>query len=284
MKIYYKSSSGRIIDFMGSTYGLKDSDLLEHEWAYTGTENTGSKSGGDITGFRKKIAKTSLTFDIHALSSEEYLQALEDFLSITESDVLNQTPGRLYVDEYYYPCYIYASSKKEFGYMSTFLENTAKIVSPYPLWCRDVTKSFLKGNPMSCQSEEEFLFYPFGYPYQYSMPRDAGFLDNDHYAPCDFQLIIYGPCENPAIRVNGHLYEITATLYAGDYLKADSRDNTVFLYKSGGRKVNLFNWRNKDSGLFEKIPAGRSSVTWNTAAFGFDLTVFQERSVPKWIL
>ena len=114
--------------------------------------------------------------------------------------------------------------------------------------------------------------------------KDAGFIDNDHYAACDFRLIIYGPCDNPEIRINGHLYKVTVHLAAGDYLEIDSRDNTVYQVKLDGRRINLFNQRDKESGIFEKIPTGRCSVYWATEGFGFDLTLFQERSEPVWNL
>lgn len=286
MRIYYKNNSGQILNLMEWPYKVEDSDLLGYEWSYTGTENTGLKSGGTVTGIRKKITKTTLTLAIYALTQGQYVQAVEKFLSVTEADILQGMPGRLYVDDYYYSCYIYGSDKKEWGRMTTYLENKLKIVSEYPFWCREMTKPFLKNNaePAALFSVDEYLYYPFGYPYRYSMPQDVGFLQNDHYAACDFKMIVYGPCENPAIRINGHLYEVTVTLYTGEYLVIDSRDNTVIRYKIDGRTENKFNWRNKESNLFEKIPAGRCAVIWNTAAFGFDVTLFQERSEPKWIL
>ena len=109
-------------------------------------------------------------------------------------------------------------------------------------------------------------------------------MNNDHYGECDFKMIIYGPCTNPVIRINGHAYEVAAALYAGEYILIDSRDHTVYRYLIDGRKQNLFNQRNKESDLFQKVPAGRCAVLWNAAAFGFDLILFQERSEPAWNL
>ncbi len=285
MKIYYKSNSGEILNLMEWPYKIREAEFLNHEWSYTGKENTGNKSGGKITAIRKKIAKTKMIIDFFAMSKQEYTNAVDYFLQVTEKDFLSETPGRIYVDDCYYTCYIYGSEKKEWERMTTYLQNELKIVSPYPFWCREVTKSFLK-NDESAPHENtgEFLYYPFGYPYRYSIPRNLAYLQNDHYAACDFKMTVYGPCTNPAIMINGHVYEVLTTLYTGDYLVIDSRDNTVIQYKNDGTSENKFNFRNKDSGLFEKIPNGRCSILWNTEAFGFDLTLFQERSEPKWIL
>ena len=169
--------------------------------------------------------------------------------------------------------------------MTAFLINTLKIVSPYPLWCREISKSFLKNGSTAVErAADTYLFYPVAYPYRYSMAGNAGFVNNDHYGECDFKMIIYGPCTNPVIRINGHAYEVAATLYAGEYILIDSRDHTVYRYLIDGRKQNLFNQRNKESDLFQKVPSGRCAVLWNAAAFGFDLILFQERSEPAWNL
>lgn len=277
MEVYYINHKNQKIDLGRAPFQIQIGDLFDFSNKYEGSNFKISRIYKDIT-----TLQTTITID--APNEKDFFDAVNTFFEITETDTAAGVQGILYIGEYYLRCNLISSNKSFWKEVFSGVENSVKLLVPYPYWCREVTKSFLKGNPVSSRTEEEFLLYPFGYPYQYSMPQDAGFLDNDHYAPCDFQLIIYGPCENPSIRVNGHLYEVMATLYSGDYMVVDSRDNTVFLQKSDGRKVNLFNWRNKDSDLFEKIPAGRSSVTWNTAAFGFDLTVFQERSEPKWIL
>lgn len=286
MRIYYKNSSGKILDLMEWPYKVKESELLGYEWSYTATENTGSKSGGSIQAIRKKIEKTNLKISVFAMSKQEYTEALEHFLEVTEEDILNSKPGRLYVDDYYYPCYIYGSKKTHWERMTTYLDNEMKLVSPYPLWCREHMQTFtMGGSKTNAELEADpYLYYPIMYPYKYSTPKDVGTLRNDHYAACDFKMIIYGPCENPAVHINGHLYEVKTTLLTGEYLLVDSRDNQVHKYSIDGRKENMFNQRNKESGLFEKMPAGQSTVIWNTAAFGFDVILFQERSEPAWKL
>ena len=285
MRIYYENNAGEILDLMKWPYKIRESEFLKHEWSYTGTENSGKKNGGTIKNIRKKIEKSNLIVDVFAMSKKEYTAALERFLEVTEKDVMDEKPGKLYVDEYYYPCFVYASEKKGWERMTTYLQNELKIVSPYPFWCHEVEKSFLKSNVGTGHLEKTGnLSYPYRYPYRYPMSQDAAFVINDHYAACDFKMIIYGPCTNPSILINGHLYEVTTTLYTGEYILIDSRDNTVVRYLNDGRTENLYNWRNKASSLFEKIPSGQCSVLWNTDAFGFDIILFQERSEPKWNL
>ena len=46
-------------------------------------------------------------------------------------------------------------------------------------------------------------------------------------------------------------------------------------------KRQLFNSKNNESSIWEKIPAGLSIVSWN-GAFGFDIILFNERGAPRW--
>ena len=53
--------------------------------------------------------------------------------------------------------------------------------------------------------------------------------------------------------------------------------------KVDGTEENLFNSKNNESSIWEKIPAGLSIVSWN-GAFGFDIILFNERGTPRWTL
>lgn len=94
-------------------------------------------------------------------------------------------------------------------------------------------------------------------------------------------MIIYGPCINPLIRIAGHIYELRTTLYDGEYAVIDSstryaKDRKIVKVKADGTEENLFNSKNNESSIWEKIPAGLSIVSWN-GAFGFDIILFNER-------
>ena len=67
----------------------------------------------------------------------------------------------------------------------------------------------------------------------------------------------------------------------GEYLTIDSTTKKIFLTKNDGTIINQFNNRNRDSYIFEKIPAGSNVVTWN-GDFAFDVILLEERSEPKW--
>ena len=52
-------------------------------------------------------------------------------------------------------------------------------------------------------------------------------------------------------------------------------------YRNNGVMVNLFDLRGKEFSVFEPIPGDVVTVTWN-GSFGFDITLFEERSEPAW--
>ena len=278
MEVYYINHKGQKIDLGHSPYQLQIGYLFDSSNKYDG-------NCFRISRVYKEITTISTCVTIDAPSEKEFYAAVDQFFEITETDTAAGVQGRLYIGDMYLKCNVISSSKSFWKETFRGMENTIKLLVPYPYWCREISKSFLKiGSGAVLRSEDIYLQYPVAYPYRYTMPQNAGFISNDHYTDCDFKMIIYGPCTDPAIRVNGHLYEVKATLYAGEYILIDSRENTVVRYLIDGRTQNLFNQRNKESNLFQKIPSGRCAVLWNAAAFGFDLTLFQERSEPAWNL
>lgn len=278
MEVYYINHKNQKIDLGRPPYQMQVGNVFNFSHKYEG-------SNFKLKRIYKEITTISTAVTISASDDSEFFDALNTFFEVTEADTVSEVRGRLYIGEYYLSCNVISSDKSFWKEMFNGVEISVKLLVPYPYWCHEETKSFLKGNPgMIDEDTEEYLSYPYGYPYKYPMPRNAGYIQNDHYAACDFKMIIYGPCTNPAIRINGHLYEVITTLYTGEYMVIDSRDNTVIRHMNDGRTENLFNWRNTDSSLFEKIPSGRCSVLWNVEALGFDITLFQERSEPKWSL
>ena len=278
MEVYYINHKNQKIELGHSPYQLQIGNLFDSSNKYDG-------SCFRISRVYKEITTISTCVTIDAPSEKEFYAAVDQFFEIIETDTAAGVQGRLYIGDMYLKCNVISSSKSFWKETFRGMENTIKLLVPYPYWCREISKSFCKvGSGAVLRSEDIYLQYPVAYPYRYTMPQNAGFISNDHYTDCDFKMIIYGPCTDPAIRINGHLYEVEATLYAGEYILIDSRENTVVRYLIDGRTQNLFNQRNKESNLFQKIPAGRCAILWNAAAFGFDLTLFQERSEPAWNL
>lgn len=123
--------------------------------------------------------------------------------------------------------------------------------------------------------------YPHGYPFDYGSDTVAQTIVNGGIVASSFRLTINGPCIDPAVSIAGHVYQVNTTVAEGQYLLIDSAAKTVTLQANDGTQTNVFNARNKDSYIFQEIPAGVNIVSW-TGDFAFEVTLLEERSEPKW--
>jgi hypothetical protein len=281
MELYYLSGTGgEKLDLMSSQYRANIQDLLQYEWDYETSDNVG-RNGGRITEMKRSVATKSMTISVMGSSREAYMEALNRYLRITERDIRNLTPGRLYLGENYLTCYLAASQyDTDFDPGVTFARKAVTLVSEYPFWRIEETTRYL---PDDRETESaEYLDYPYDYNYDYLYDLSgARQLINDHYASSDFVMTVYGPAVNPTVYIAGHKYMVATVLYDGDYMVIDSAAKTVIRIAADGTSENLFNCREKDSEIFEKIPPGNNTVIFNQE-FGFDLTLYRERSEPEW--
>jgi hypothetical protein len=155
------------------------------------------------------------------------------------------------------------------------------ITTDTPSWIAESTTMFRKTSEQK-ESDSEYLDYPFDFPFDYMSELNSKKLMNHNFIGSAFRLIIYGGCKNPSINIGGHIYQVKAELSEGEYLTIDTMAKTIVLTKYNGEQVNVFNLRNRESYIFEKIPPGEHVVVWE-GSFGFDITLLEERSEPKWI-
>ena len=271
--IYYLSGDGkRKIYLDRHPYWMQTRDILDYESDYT----VRSKR---IRGFDKDVAKREFLISIFGNSEEEYNSNWKHLHDVFEQDVRDLTPGRLYFGRYYLRCYIVASAKSEWECDSGIVDNTLTLATDYPFWIQEASKQFFPQPDIVIESGFE---YQYDYEYEYASDT-VGTVSwpTDHFASSEFLLIIYGPCSDPRLLINGYPYQVYDVLENNDYMVIDSRENTVVKYLANGTTQNLYDMRAKEQSLFEKVPGGNLTVNWN-AAFGFDLTLYLERSEPEW--
>ena len=275
-QLKYVNTQGQVIDFRQFNTQVYHAGFHAYTWTYEGTEQ---RFGSTIDRFGKSVLEYEMTVAVRGADKED---SLNEITEITEYDIVNNKQGRLWWGDYYLDCNIIsattAPSEVFFG-----AERTLGILAPYPFWIREMTRQFYPEG--SGGDKGTFLDYPFDYPFDYSAPvAGAEIWETGHYAPSEFQMTIFGPCENPRVLINNYPYEIYDTLESGEYLIIDSRANpmpTVTKYRTNGTTVNLFDNRAKAQTVFNPIPGGNLTVNWN-ATFGFNLTLYAERSEPAW--
>ncbi len=278
MDIYYINHKNQKIDFMNECFSVEDSSFFEHSWDYE--ESSENKDyGGAIVQFKKGIQDKS--FDIHVTSAglKTCEQAYKEFLDIIELDILEMKPGMLFINDYYLRCYITAGKPKYFVPGLGSMSSELTLISEYPFWIKENTRQFL---PQLASESQDGLDFPSDFPFDFKETETGHESWNvGHYTKSHFMLRIFGACEDPVVYINDYPYQIFTELQDGEYLVIDSRNNSVEKFLVNGKSENIYNSRNFEYSVFEKIPNGNLTINWS-GAFGFDLTLFQERSEPEW--
>ena len=274
IEIKYKSSDGREYNLVGDRMRAISGSFHSYKWK----PKTQELNYGDrVSGFGKNSSNYELTIDVRG-EEEERRTIMNNLTESFEHDILKEVPGRVFFGSYYNDVYITESDTGPSDQNVSRTKRTILIYCPYPFWIREETKQFF---PQSSVDVSDGLDYDFDYEFDYA-PEQAG-VERwyiDHYAPSDFNMIIFGPCVDPKILVNGYPYQIYTELEESDYLIIDSRKHEITKHMANGTTANLYNSRSFEHSVFEKIPCGDVIFNW-PGNFGFDVTLFLERSEPE---
>lgn len=303
--IKYISSQGREINLSSFKTRLKDAVFHTYTWGYESVEQ---KYGIEIRGFKKDPLEYDLEIWIRG-TNEEKKEILNELADQAEYDIANQTPGKLIFGDYYLTCYILSATVEPGDYAAVKM---MQVIAPYPFWIRETSYSFLPEEEDSVTiipGEEEpepeitmekgimFTEFPFDLTVRegkktkglFDLPTDlkrvrgTRMINNESYLPCHFRMTIYGPVTDPEIVIANHIYKVETTVFTDERLEIDSRNNTVIKIGRLGEEADLYNSRYKLQSVFEKIPPGQQTVTW-PGGYGIDITLYDERSEPRWTL
>ena len=264
----YVNHLGEEIVFTGKNHFTNSYVMRDYTWNYKSDFNR-------IKSFNlSKVTTKNLTVSIYAKRQKEPFEFLNSVFEVFEKDVLAKSPGKFYLDKYYFRGYVIGSTKKQYIEAQKLLTMELTVISDTNTWINEETYSFEKNQPISGHG------YVYGYPYQYSSGTSKTFL-NDTLISSNFKLRIYGPCYNPNIYISGHVYAVNTEVENKEYLEINSLKKTIFKVQKDGTKINALNFRDRTNYIFEKIPSGIVPVSWNNN-FGFDITIYDERSEPRW--
>jgi hypothetical protein len=252
---------------------LNYSDLRDYSWS-SDTMN------GRISRFYRSITERKLPLVIVGKTGDEATEIKNRLFEIAEADIMAMIPGKIYSGEYYTQGYITASAKSKYLINKRFSKIDLTLTSEDPAWYREQKYSFFPKS-VSGSGVGYGTDYAYDYPYDYSHSSASQKIISDSNGNLAFRLLIYGDIENPTVTIGGHVYAINGKIGAGEILLIDSLAKTITLTTATGSKQNWFDKRSRDSYIFEPIPAGNNTVVWN-GSFGFDLTVIEKRSEPRW--
>lgn len=232
-----------------------------------------------ISRFKKGIVSKSLPVIVFADSDNEATIIKNKLYEVAEKDILSLQAGKLYINGYYLKCYITASKKTEYLKDKKYLTATLTIQTDEPNWIKETTYTYVDESHRVNEPGYNLDFNN-DFPYDYTCINSA--VTNYNFSECDFRLKIFGPVTDPEIKIAGHRYKVTCTLRATEHLIIDSLNKTIIKYDRQGNTTNLFNNRDKESYIFEKIMPGGNAITWSEA-FKFELTLLEKRGEPLWI-
>ena len=277
MDIFYENHAGERIDLNSENIILQYQEFFNYSWD-AATRNR------KIKGFKRDSATLPVTVAVTAETEEEYLQIIEEFYRIIEKDILAVVPGKLYIDEQYLNCYISGDIKQDAFKGILFQVKNLTLVTDFPYWIKETTYQYLpeKPNQVEYTTLEKGILFP-KFPFDFYSEKGEKTLFNPSFKGSNFILTIYGFAENPQITIAGHPYRVETTVYEGERLVIDSIKGTVKKIGRLGEITDCYNARGKQKRVFQKIPPGMNTFQWS-GGFGVDITLFDERSEPKWSL
>ena len=272
-KFIFENHLGQRFEGLPNGVYLNYSDLRDYSWSFDTINNR-------ISRFYRDITERKIPLVVYCKSGEEAVSIMNRLHELAEADIVAKIPGKIFVGDYYTSGYITASVKSNYLIRKKYCKIELTLTSDDPVWYRENTYSFFPatGNSLGFGGGSD---YPYDYPYDFALSLNGRKIVCDSVGTSAFKLLIYGEATNPTIIINGHTYTVNGTVAKGETLLIDSLSKTITLTTARGNKINWFDNRGREEYIFEPLPAGQNTVTW-AGSFGFDLTVVEKRSEPKW--
>lgn len=285
MNVVYTSSDGKSYPLtVDMSMRLKTANFHSYSWK---PEVTARRIGERVDTWKKDAQKYPATIIFRGTHAHRKAR-LDEFHSSIERDVFYNSPGRITWGEWYAYCFINFSSTypSESDLVSTV--NEVEIYCPSSLWISEQSIGIASAEDIELLETDKQYNLTYGYPYSYMTVYNATKqIYIDHYAPCDFRAVLYGPQDNFNVTIgNVHLL-VNYAIPAGGYMVVDTRESIpankhCYLMTASGEEINCFNYRNPTTALLEKVEPGNVSVTYNRHS-NLNLTIYRERSEPAWI-
>lgn len=232
-----------------------------------------------IAAATRAARKCSLSVTFLDLSVADELRRLAD------RDVAMATPGTLAVDGWSQRAYITAAEPSSISRAHMAADLTVVLLDG--VWRKGHTVAFEQLTATS--GDGEFLDLPYDLPYDLGVPSTRRYVDVGEWGAAPLRFVVYGPCVNPAVRIDGNWYRVDVTVPDGGYLVVDplATPRSVTLVAADGSTADAFAKARRGNGLgsgeyvFQPASPGVHEVEWDRS-FGFDLTWYEEEGEPPW--
>lgn len=281
IELIYENNRGQKVNLTQLPYWVNVEPIFDYEWDYTKREKRRSTI---VAGFTKNISSRSLVLHIMAHSKAARDIAIDEFNSIIESDIYDGKAGKIWCGEWYTYGYIVASDNTKWQYDVPVIKKTITLVREQDSWFRQIVKKSYESDAYTPTPESWTKNYEPNYDYQYDYMTDFDTsvqLNNPDSLPSNFILSIQGYANQPEIHIGDNVIQFNVEVPEGAVLEVNAITKKTTMHMPDGIDMNVFGARNADYYIFERIPSGKSAVTWN-GAFTWEITLIEERSEPRW--
>ena len=259
---------------------------LDCRSALAGTaEGVRGREWGYSIGYRSIAAATRAARECSMSVTFLDLSVADELRRLADRDVAMATPGTLAVDGWSQRAYITAADPSSISRAHMAAKLTVVLLDG--VWRKGHTVAFEQLTATS--GDGEFLDLPYDLPYDLGVPSTRRYVDVGEWGAAPLRFVVYGPCVNPAVRIDGNWYRVDVTVPDGGYLVVDplATPRSVTLVAADGSTTDAFAKARRGNGLgsgeyiFQPASPGTHEVEWDRS-FGFDLTWYEEEGEPPW--
>lgn len=259
---------------------------LDCRSALAGTaEGVRGREWGYSIGYRSIAAATRAARECSMSVTFLDLSVADELRRLADRDVAMATPGTLAVDGWSQRAYITAAEPTSISRAHMAADLTVVLLDG--VWRKGHTVAFEQLTATS--GDGEFLDLPYDLPYDLGVPSTRRYVDVGEWGAAPLRFVVYGPCVNPAVRIDGNWYRVDVTVPDGGYLVVDplATPRSVTLVAADGSTTDAFAKARRGNGsgsgeyIFQPASPGVHEVEWDRS-FGFDLTWYEEEGEPPW--
>ena len=259
---------------------------LDCRSALAGTaEGVRGREWGYSIGYRSIAAATRAARECSMSVTFLDLSVADELRRLADRDVAMATPGTLAIDGWTQRAYITAADPSSISRAHMSAKLTVVLLDG--VWRKGHTVAFEQLTATS--GDGEFLDLPYDLPYDLGVPSTRRYVDVGEWGAAPLRFVVYGPCVNPAVRIDGNWYRVDVTVPDGGYLVVDplASPRSVTLVAADGSTTDAFAKARRGNGsgsgeyIFQPASPGVHEVEWDRS-FGFDLTWYEEEGEPPW--
>lgn len=259
---------------------------LDCRSALAGTaEGVRGREWGYSIGYRSIAAATRAARECSMSVTFLDLSVADELRRLADRDVAMATPGTLAIDGWSQRAYITAADPSSISRAHMAAKLTVVLLDG--VWRKGHTIAFEQLTATS--GDGEFLDLPYDLPYDLGVPSTRRYVDVGEWGAAPLRFVVYGPCVNPAVRIDGNWYRVDVTVPDGGYLVVDplATPRSVIVVGPDGSTTDAFAKARRGDGLnsgeyiFQPASPGVHEVEWDRS-FGFDLTWYEEEGEPPW--